>query len=323
MSKGKGKEAATEPDWKEKLAMLDEELGWDEEAGLDWADSIEAEKQEVFTPNQPPPSKQAKKSHANISQDIEQYDAANSQVKQDVTSGAIMTECDYANYYDTQKYLGNGKTYAHYEPSKCIGDDELMSAEMQKTIWEAAVEEARAAAEPWDGTDYLYEDHDQNDIYNAPNHQEQTVGPYEEDEEEEDQEAFQPKSKLEAYLYHRFGPDLRYENRCSCHNHLHDAVEEEKQWKRDYFAQAGQTPLIKDPCVLLPYPQEDLPGTENVDKPVLMVTTPEGETLFPHDMEEYPEPPTASWHGPKIGWGGAVPQGENVVPYEDEDGADI
>lgn len=330
MSKGKGKEVATQPDWKEKLAMLDEELGWDEEAGSDWADSVEAETQEVFTPNRPAPSKQDDKSHANISQSTQQDHGAYSQATQDVTSGAIMTESDDATYYDAQEYFDNGSNHANYEPSDCIGDDELMSAQMQKTIWDAAIEEARAAAEPWEGTDHLYINDDQNEICNAPEQQQEVEGPYEdqeedwEDEEDEEEEPIQPKSKLAAYLYHRFGPEIRYEDRCSCHEHLSDYAEERKKWKRDYFAQAGASGLIKDTNVLLPYPQEDLPGTENVDKPVLMVTTPEGETLFPHDMEEYPEPPAASWHGPRIGWGGAAPQGEeHLVPYEDEDGADI
>lgn len=53
MSKGKGKQVATKPDWKEQLATLDKAMGWDEEDGMDWADwadSGEAENQEVYTP---------------------------------------------------------------------------------------------------------------------------------------------------------------------------------------------------------------------------------------------------------------------------------
>lgn len=184
---------------------------------------------------------------------------------------------------------------------------------MQKILWDAAVEEARSAAYVDTSTDALYDDDDDDEEFHTTREQ----------QEEQEEECIQPMSKLEAYIYHRFGPDVIYGNRCSCHERLYDAKEEKNKSMREYFAQAGGSSLIKDPCVLLQYPQDDIPGTEHVDKPVLMVTTPEGETLYPHDMEEYPEPHPASWHGPRIGWGGAFPQGQHVVPYEDEDGADI
>ncbi|KAK7704135.1 hypothetical protein SLS64_008693 [Diaporthe eres] len=295
MSKGKGKEVATKPDWKDQLAMLDQELGWDEEAGSDWADSCEAENQEVFTLNRPLQSEHDNKNNANILQFTEHNHGAYSHAKKD-------------------------SIHTHYEPFDSIEDDEVMSADMQKILWDAAVEEARSAACVDTSTDALYDD-DHEEIYTTPKQQQQE-GSYEEQEEQEE-ECIQPMSKLEAYIYHRFGPNVIYENRCSCHEHLCDAREEQNKSTREYFAQAGGSNLIKDPCILLPYPQDDIFGTEHAEKPVLMVTTPEGDTLYPHDMEEYPEPPPASWHGPKIGWGGAFPQGQHVVPYEDEDGADI
>ncbi|POS72827.1 hypothetical protein DHEL01_v208785 [Diaporthe helianthi] len=71
---------------------------------------------------------------------------------------------------------------------------------------------------------------------------------------------------------------------------LYDWDEEERKRDRAYFAEHEESCLDKDTCVLLPYRQADLPGTENVFKPVLMVTTPDGEELYPHDLEEYPEP---------------------------------
>ncbi|KAG6362685.1 hypothetical protein INS49_007778 [Diaporthe citri] len=322
MSKGKGKEIATKPDWKEQLAMLDQELGWDEQEGSDWADSCEPEEQEVFNPNRPLRSENDKKNIAKTLQSTEKNHGAYSQAKQEVSSGAVTTDCDYTPCHDSQQQFGNGRNHAHYEPSDSIEDDEVMSADMQKTLWEAAVEETRSAVCVDTSTDALYDYEQEEDVDTASKQREEEED-LSEQQEEQDEEHFQPKSRLEAYIYHRFGPDINYENRCSCHERLYDFSEEQNKRTREYFAQAGGSNLIKDPCVLLPYPQDDLPGTENVDKPVLMVTTPEGETLYPHDMEEYPEPPAASWHGPRIGWGGAPTQGGHVVPYEDEDGADI
>lgn len=296
MSKGKGKEIATKPDWKEQLAMLDHKLGWDEEAGSDWADSCETKNQEVFTPNRQLQSGYENKNSANILQFTEHNHEAYSHSKQD-------------------------SNHAHYQASDSIQDDEVMSADMQKTLWEAAVEEARSVACVDTSTDTLYDDV-VDETYSTPKQQQEEEDSYEEQEEQEE-ERIQPKSKLEAYIYHRFGSDIIYENRCSCHEHLYDPREEQNKSTREYFVQAGGSNLIKDPYLLLPYPQDDIPATEHVNKPLLMVTTPEGDTLYPHDMEEYPEPPPASWHGPRIGWGGASPQGGHVVPYEDEDSADI
>lgn len=275
MSKGKGKEVATKLDWKDQLAVLDQEVGWDEQAGSDWADSCEVESQEVFTPNRPTPRKHGNKNNANNVQSSKQ-------------------------------------NHKHDEPSELIQDDELMSADMQRTIWEAAVREHGAVACTEHNTGALYDDKDQKDIYATPEKQQQ-----------EEEEHVQAKSMLTGDSHHPPGSDIRYENRYACHELLCDLAEEGKKRKREYFAQVGETGLIKDPCILLPYPQDDIPGTEDVDKPVLMVTTPEGENLYPHDMEEYPEPPAASWHGPKIGWGRAPHQGEDVVPYENEDTPDF
>lgn len=314
MSKGKGKEVATKPDWKDQLAMIDQEVGWDEQAGSDWADSCEAASQEVFYPK-PITPKHDSKSHTNKVKLTEQNPGVCSRTKQDVESDDIINNCagwDYASCQETQGNFSNGSNHAHYKPSDSIQEGEIMSADMQRTIWEAAVQEHESVARTEHNTDALYNDDDQEDSYTIPKQQ-----------QGEEEEHIQAKNTQTGGLYHRSGSEIRYENRYACHEYLFDRAEEGKKRKREYFAQAGETGLIKDPCILLPYPQDDIPGTEDVDKPVLMVTTPEGETLYPHDMEEYPEPPAASWHGPKIGWGRAPQQGEYVVPYEDEDGPDI
>lgn len=293
MSTGKGKEIATKPDWKEQLAILDQKLGWDVAAGSEWADSCETENHEVFTPDQPLQNEHENENNANILQ---------------------FTEHSHGDY----SHANQDSNHTRCQALDSIEDDEVVSADMQKILWEAAVEEARSVA----CVDPRIDTGDDNDeIYTKPNQHQQEEDSYEEEEQEE--ELIQPESKLEAYIYHRFGLDIIYENRYSFHEHLYDPREEQNKRTREYFTQAGGSNLIKDPCMLLPYPQDDISGTEHVNKPLLMVTTPKGETLYPHDMEEYPEPPPASWHGPKIGWGGASPQGGHVVPYEDEDSADI
>lgn len=302
--------------------MLDQELGWDEQEGSDWADSCEPEEHEVFAPDRPLRREYDKKNNANVSQSAENNHRAYSQAKQDVSSGAALTDSDYNTCHDANQHFGNDRNDAHYELSDSSEDDEVMSADMQKTLWEAAVGQARSAACVDTSTDALYDDDDEEDPYTASDQQEEEDW-YQEKEEQEEEEYFQPKSRLEAYIYHRFGPDINYENRCECHERLYDAREEKNKRTREYFAQAGGSNLSKDTCVLLPYPQDHMPGTEKVDKPVLMVTTPEGETLYPHDMEEYPGPPPAWWHGHRIGWEGSPYQGEHVAPYEYEDGGDI
>lgn len=305
---------ATKPDWKDQLAMLDQKVGWDERAGSDWADTYEAENQEVFYP-EPTISKHDSKSHTNNMKLTEQDHGVCFWEKQDVKSDDIMNNCadrDFAACQETQGNFGNGSNHASCEPFESIQADEIMSADMQRTIWDAAVQEHASVACTEHDTDALYNDEDQEDIYTTPEQQQGEEG-----------EHIKAKSTQTGDLHHRSGSEIRHETRYACPEYLCDRAEEGKKRKREYFAQAGETGLIKDPCILLPYPQDDIPGMEDVDKPVLMVTTPEGETLYPHDLEEYPEPPAASWHGPKIGWGGAPRQGEYVVPYEDEDGPDI
>ncbi|KKY34425.1 hypothetical protein UCDDA912_g05601 [Diaporthe ampelina] len=252
-----------------------------------------------------------------------------SPTEQEFDPRMVMTEYDFAACYEAQVQFDNNSSGAHHDPSEYVEDDGIMSEAMQRSIWDAAVEESVSLGHnyvPYEGPSTYaknYNDY-QAQACDAQSQQQEEQDYQYEDEESQQEEQIQPKSKLMAYVYHRFGPHIRYEDRCSCHEHLYDAEEEQKKYEREYYAQAGQTHLMKDRCVLLPHPQAALPGTEHVDKPALTVTTPEGETWFPHDVEEYPDPPPASWHGPGIGWGGAPPpRGLYLVPYEDEDGADI
>lgn len=320
MSKGKGKEKATEPDWKEKIAMLDQQFGWDDETGSDCADSCDAAKQEVCTPNRPPQS-----------------------------------EHDNKDYTEASQSTDNGRENAFQIPSDTLEDGEIMSPEMQQRIWDAAVEESRSSSrehgnrpcedpsshaifdddkkqvdvaqqqqmEDGEGFETTQEENDKSD---GRSNDEGWETAQEEHDEVDDEQEIQPKSALAAYIYHRFGKaEIRYENRCLCHEYLRNHEEEQRKRHREYFAQGGETCLIKDPCVLLPYKQIDLPGTENVDKPVLMVTTPEGETLYPHDLAKYPEPPAASRDdtGNEIVRPLAIRrQSEYLVSYEEEDTPD-
>lgn len=89
-----------------------------------------------------------------------------------------------------------------------------------------------------------------------------------------------------AYVEHRFGPNIQYDDRCPCHEWLVDLREQRKRTERMYYAQYG-TILPQDACVLREYTQADMHGTGDVDKPVLTVTTPDGETLYPHDEREW------------------------------------
>ncbi|KAH8788164.1 hypothetical protein F5883DRAFT_513919 [Diaporthe sp. PMI_573] len=283
MSKGKGKEKATEPDWKEQVAMLDRQFGWDDEADSDWANSCDAEQ---------------------------------------------------------QKLTDNGNENAFQIPSCTLEYDNIISPEMQRRIWDAAVEESKSSKRAHDSgpcegasTHAIFDDSQEQDGAAQQQQMEDDEGwetaQEEHDEVDDEQEVIEPKSELAAYIYHRFGTgEIRYENRCECCDYLVDHAEERNKRKRKRFARAGGTSLIKDPCALLPYKQDDLPGTEDVDKPVLMVTTPEGETLYPHDLEEYPEPLAASRIESQIEMEQPMTirlrrQSEYLVPYEEEDGPDI
>ncbi|ROV96538.1 hypothetical protein VMCG_07787 [Cytospora schulzeri] len=99
---------------------------------------------------------------------------------------------------------------------------------------------------------------------------------------------FELRPGLMDYLEHRFGPDFQYQDRCFCHEWLADYREQSNKAERMYYTQYG-TCLQQDACVLREYPQADMSGTEKVDKPKLTVTTPEGETLYPHDEREWPQ----------------------------------
>ncbi|KAG8157177.1 hypothetical protein KVR01_012885 [Diaporthe batatas] len=239
MSKGQGDGGAAGPNWRDKLAMLDQRYGCDEDDCSESSNTCGSDSEEVSREDRPSPNEQ--NSH-NDTDDAQ-------------STGSVI------------------KNPAQDLPDVFYDDDE---------DWETESEE----------------DHD----------------------DESDEDDNQPKSSLLTYLYHRFGPSLRWENRCTCCEFLVDRREARRKVEREYFAQAGGSCLIKDPCVLLPYRMADLPGTENVDKPVLTVTTPEGEELYPHDLEEYPEPPEDSRAGGPL----ASPNSRRyAVPYEEEDGPDL
>ncbi|KAK2611571.1 hypothetical protein N8I77_004904 [Diaporthe amygdali] len=320
MLTGKGKQVAAKPDWKEQLAMPDQDVGWDAPSGLDWAESGNPEKQEVFTPS-PHPSRrdhngltddpQSKENDHHVSFAKSENENASTTIMTDYAYAAYCSDfaaCynDYAVYGDTSQYLDSDK---YFDAWGCIlEDDPITSLEVQQSIWEAAVGESRGAEKGQHHHTSTRSTDDGRQTHfcsQAKQAQEQCV---------------QPKSQLVAYLYHRFGEDIRYENRCCCHEWLYDCVEEDRKATRTEYSLTGGG-LPKDDCVLLPYPQEEMPGTEHADKPVLMVTTPEGEALFPHDMGDYPEP-TISSERP-IGGEMAAQVRDYVTPYEDEDGADI
>lgn len=317
MSKGKGKGVATEPDWKEKLAKLDQQFGWDEQASSDWAEDCDAEKQEVCPPNCPPRGEHDNKNYTNASQSTKK-------AKMNITSSSITNHETVASS-EARIHNDNGSNSPFHHAPDTFEDDEIMSPEIQRRIWNAAVEESGSS-----GHDHAAPArHDNQDQIDAAQQQRMDHNEnWETEEEELEEEEIRPKSELAAYIYHRFGtgPKIRYENRCSCCEYLVDAREERRKRDREYFVRTGETCLIKDPCVLLPYKQEDMPGTESVDKPVLMVTTPEGETLYPHDLEEYSEPPANSRNGTRIERGRplAIPsESEYLMRYEEEDSADI
>lgn len=322
MSKGKGKETATEPDWKDKLAKLDQQFGWDEQAGSDWADDCDAEKQEVCYLNFLAQCEHDNKNFTNASQSTNKHEVLSATAKMDISSGSI-TDHELAASSQAETHNDHGSNNPFHNASDTFEDDEIMSPEIHRRIWDAAVEESRSSGHDH-ATPARYDDQEQ---FDAVQQEQMDHDEYRETEEEEWEEEIQPKSALAAYIYHRFGTGpIRYENRCSCCEYLRDEREERRKRDRAYFVQRGETCLIKDPCVLLPYRQEDLPGTEHVDKPVLMVTTPEGETLYPHDLEVYPEPLANSRNGARIE--GRTPlavlnEGDYCVRYEEEDTADI
>lgn len=108
---------------------------------------------------------------------------------------------------------------------------------------------------------------------------------------------YQLRPGLVTYVEHRFGPNIQYEDRCLCHEWLVDLREQRNRSERMYFAQYG-TCLPQDACVLREYPQADMPGTEDVDKPMLTITTPDGETLHPHDERVWPQSSPSSAPSP-------------------------
>lgn len=230
------KEVAPEVDWKEKLALLDQHLGWDDDHVSAWSDICDEDDQQVYKKNRPLPS-----------------------------------DYDDQNHSDTSQSAGSVNETAVEDLEDAFHDEEA-------EIWETE---------------------DEEDDY---------------DSKEDDMPPMHP---VLQYLYHRFGPRLRWEDRCECCEFLIDPREERRRLDRVYYARKG-TPMAKCPCVLLSHRQADLPGTENVDKPVLMVTTPEGDQVYPHDLKEYPDVPADSRGGRPL-----VSQREYAVPYEEEDTPDF
>lgn len=250
------------------------------------------------------------------------------------------TDYDYAACRRAQEYFDKDRNGTCHEPSDDLEDDIVLSEAVQKILLEEAKKFKRSDRALTDGTregpstDALYDDSDDDQIQDhatrkQQNHdQEEKEGGKETNHEDQDQEENVQlnENELKDSPDHHSGSDTCSEDLPPLIKYLCDSSEEGKKKTREFFAQAGCSCLIRDPCVLLPHPQDALPGTEDVDKPVLTVTTPEGETLYPHDLEEYPEEPSpheAARHGLGIGRGWEPPEGERVVPYEEEDGADI
>lgn len=344
MSKGKGKQVATKPDWKEQLAMLDKAMGWDEEDGTDWADradSSEAENQQVYTPTRPHQSKSTNKNLAKKLQSNGLNHSADTPTEEDIASGAMDTDYDYAACCRAQKYFDKDRNGTCHEPSGDLEDGIVLSEAVQKILLDEAKRSRLSDQALGNGTregpstNALYDDSDDDQIQDhvtrkqQNHHQEEKDGEKETDHEEQDQEEHvQPKkNELKDSPEHHSGSDTCSEDALLLNQYLCDSSEEGKKKTREFFAQVGCSCLIKDPCVLLPHPQDALPGTEDVDKPVLTVTTPEGETLYPHDLEEYleppPPPPQATHPEQGISRGGTSPEGDRVVPYEEGDGTDI
>lgn len=324
MSKGKGKETATDPDWKEKLAKLDEQFGWDQQAGSDWADDCDGEEQEVCYLDFLAESEHDNKNFTNAPRSTNKDHLVSATTKMNISSG-YTTDHELAASSEAEKHDDHGSTNPFHHASETFENDENMSPEIQRRTWDAAVEESRSSGHDH-ATAARHDDQEHVDV--GQQYQTDHDEYWETEEEEVEEEEIQPKSALAAYIYHRFGtgPTIRYENRCWCCEYLVDKREERRKRDRAYFAWTGETCLIKDPCVLLPYKQEDLPGTENVDKPVLTVTTPEGETLYPHDLEVYPSPPADSRTGARIERRtplAILNESDYGLRYEDEDSADI
>lgn len=198
---------------------------------------------------------------------------------------------------DNQQVLGESR------PLHSVYDSQNRPDASQST-GNANIEAAQDLPNDFDGSDEDWETENEDD----------------EDEYESEEQDIQPMHPLAGYLLHRFGPRLRWEDRCECCEFLVDHREERRKRDRAHFAETGETGLGKDRCVLLWFRQADPPGTENVDKPVLMVTTPEGDELYPHDLQEYPDPPADSrgeW--PPV----SANKRQHAVAYEDEDSPDF
>ncbi|KAI3391132.1 hypothetical protein diail_7917 [Diaporthe ilicicola] len=310
MSNGKGKEIATKPDWKQQLAILDQELGWDDDICSDWAESGDLEKHQKNNTPKPPPSDYNNNGLHDQPKAPQNDQMVYHNTEHDDAAGAIMKDYDYAASCDAAQCIDSDINGTYRNTSDyLLEEDDITSLEMQKSIWEAAVMEAKGAdknqpqhdaSEPCEDTITSGTDDEQGHMEYYP--------------EEHTSQCAETNSQWKIYYSLCHGEDYRYEHNCWCAAWLHDATEERNKYMRAYYQYRGEG-LMKDRCVLLPHPQEELPGTEEVDKPMLMVTTPEGETLWPHDLEEYPEPKASK------GWPAA--KGNYVVPYEDEDGADI
>lgn len=307
MSTGKGKQVANKPDWKQQLAMLDQEMGWDDDSGSEWAESGPSDKQQVNNTPNPPLSDHDNNGLANLPQSTQNDETFHHETENNF---------DYAANYNAAQLLDSKDTC--YDASEyLLDDDPTLSPEMQQSIWEAAVMESNRpvenhhqlehnAREPCEATSSgaTHDEEGHTHYYYPEQHTSQCV---------------ELNNETSAYFYYHYGHDTGYESRCWCHVWLYNATEERNKATRAFYSSNG-TVLQQENCVLLPYPQEALPGTEKVDKPMLVVTTPEGETLFPHDLQEYPEPAAAK---DRPVTGGLAARGGYVVPYEEEDSPDF
>ncbi|KAK7732511.1 hypothetical protein SLS53_008396 [Cytospora paraplurivora] len=239
MDAGKG---AARKKWKDQLAELDRECGWDTtEGNLDWDEEVDKDKD-----------------------------------KGDVAKGrglgAHKGKTLGARRRKSRTAVAEGREVLFYNNKHNREDESAIVSEDDEEYF-SAVEEM--GEEPimrrFSSRSRQEEDGDDTAACQTTSHQGQNRRG----------EDFEIRPGLMAYLEHRFGPQFDYEDRCFCHEWLVDQREQRIRTERNYYAHAG-TVLLKEGCVLRAYPEDEVPGTEDVDKPMVTVTTPDGEIFWPH-----------------------------------------
>lgn len=248
MDAGKG---AARKNWKDQLAELDREYGWDTtEGNLDWDEEVDKDKDNDEGKGDEAKGRglgaeegrtlgaRRRKSRTAVAAGREVLFYNNKHDQED--ESAIVSEDD-EEYFSAVETMGEEQTMRRFSSRTCSrrkddDDDDEDTAACQTTSRQ--------------GRNRRGED-------------------------------FELRPGLMVYLEHRFGPHFDYEDRCFCHEWLVDQREQRIRTERMYYAHAG-TVLLKEGCVLRPFPEDDLPGTEEVDKPMVTVTTPDGEIFWPH-----------------------------------------